>query len=104
MGIHPSQSHWYIFRPPVRAPLSNHDYMTHDVLPTYLCVERAVRELYMHKPDVLKDIVFMCADEQRPIYLDKISRRHVFRDANVFVCTPQQIKIVHKREVVPLNS
>lgn len=82
------------------APLSTVDVIAPDAIPTYLCIEKKVRELRLRKPDVRKDIVFMCSAFQFDTYADHVAPMNSFPDADIYICCPSKVELRVPKEVV----
>ncbi|CAD2215127.1 hypothetical protein AGDE_08554 [Angomonas deanei] len=102
LNINAATSDLYIFRQSYSNPLTRQDVVAPANVPTAYLIEKKARELRLTTPDLLKDVVYLCSSRKLRTYSERVGPQNVFPDADVYVCSPSQIRVIHEKKLVPI--
>ncbi|ORC88906.1 uncharacterized protein TM35_000141170 [Trypanosoma theileri] len=92
----------FVARRPTSVKHSGSDIIAPDDMPTYAILELKARELALRQSVVLQDIIYMCSSKQFAVYAEHVAKLNTFPDSDVYVCCPSKIRLVSKKQYVPL--
>ncbi|KAH9601287.1 hypothetical protein LSM04_009571 [Trypanosoma melophagium] len=92
----------FVARRPTSVKHSGSDIIAPDDMPTYAILELKAKELALHQSVILQDIIYMCSSKQFALYAEHVAKLNTFPDADVYVCCPSKIRLVSKKQYVPL--